>query len=316
MDSRLIRRVVVLARMLSYTKAAEQLGISQSVLTRSIQDVERNAKVRLFDRNRSGVHLTPVGRAFVERAAAVLHDADDLDRLLQRASGGAEGKVCFGVEQLHASALAPAVLQDELRADGGLEVFVAVRRAGALLPLLVSEEIEFFICTEGAFPMDAPVKSTPLGEFPLSLLVRRDHPLITDGPEAWRKTFPIVAGNYFPTSAAFPAFFWRYLTSAPQMVIEDSECLSHLTQTSDAIWVSSPFTVAAAVAEGRLVEIEPPAGEPAGRLRTAFYSLDRRSISPAALRLQSRIRARLAGLWRCQQGAPADGFEPGAAPLV
>ena len=41
MDLRILRHVVVLARQLSYTKAAEELGLSQSALSRSIQSIEQ-----------------------------------------------------------------------------------------------------------------------------------------------------------------------------------------------------------------------------------------------------------------------------------
>jgi DNA-binding transcriptional LysR family regulator len=93
MDLRSLRHVVVLGRLLSYTKAAEELGMSQPALSRSIQMVEQRAKVRLFDRDRGGVHLTAIGRLFVDRAAAVLREVDDLDRVLSRAASGAEGNV-------------------------------------------------------------------------------------------------------------------------------------------------------------------------------------------------------------------------------
>jgi DNA-binding transcriptional LysR family regulator len=309
MDSRLLRRVVTLARVLSYTKAAEQLGISQSVLTRSIQDVEQRAKVRLFDRDRAGVHVTPFGRAFVERATTVLRDADDLDRMLERAAGGTEGKVSFGLEQLHAPALVPSLLADGLATGLGPEVFVAIRRAGALLPLLLNEEIEFFVCTEGALPIDAPVKSAVLGHFPLSLLVRPGHPLIDGNRDVGDRSFPVIASNYFARSAIFPEFFWNYLKSPPRVVVEDAESLCRLTETTDAIWVSSAFTATDAIDQKRLVEIAPPAGEAAGRLRTMCYSLDRRSVSPAALKLQNQMRARLQLLW-------AAASPPGDRPAV
>lgn len=306
MDVRALRRVVVLARLLSYTKAAEQLGISQSVLSRSIQEVERRVNVRLFDRDRAGVHLTPAGRAFVERAAVILSDVDDLDRMVERIAGGAGGKVAVGVEHLSASALVPGVLAEDLASDLDLEVFVAVRRPAALLPLLLNEEIEFLICTEGALAADAPLKSSFIGWYPLSLLVRAGHPLLEPGCAASARAFPVIAGNYFGRTAVFPQYFWDYLRDAPRMVVEDYDSLARLAQESDAIWVSSTFAAAEAVAQGRLVEIRPPPGAPVGRVRAMAYSLDRRSISPAAARLQSRMRCRLNVLWaRFQQGPEA-----------
>src|SRR5689334_6832497 len=110
MDLRSLRHVAVLARQLSFTKAAQELGISQSALSRSIQATEQRVKLRLFDRDRGGVHLTAVGREVAERAAALLREADDLDRLLDRAAGGAEGEASFGMAPLPAAALLPAVL--------------------------------------------------------------------------------------------------------------------------------------------------------------------------------------------------------------
>jgi DNA-binding transcriptional LysR family regulator len=68
-DLRSLRYVVGLARQLSFTKAADELGVSQSALSRSIQQVERRSAARLFDRDRGGVYLTAVGR-LLERAAA------------------------------------------------------------------------------------------------------------------------------------------------------------------------------------------------------------------------------------------------------
>ena len=49
MDLRRLKHVVVLAKLLSYTKAAEELCITQSALSRSIQALEKQANVKLFD---------------------------------------------------------------------------------------------------------------------------------------------------------------------------------------------------------------------------------------------------------------------------
>src|ERR1700722_5019768 len=105
MDLRSLRHVVVLAKLLSYTKAAQELNLTQSALTRSIQAMERRANTRLFDRDRSGVRLTSVGRMFVARAAQLVHEADELDRLLRRSTTADVGEVSFGMGPLAAQAL-------------------------------------------------------------------------------------------------------------------------------------------------------------------------------------------------------------------
>src|ERR1700756_556881 len=143
MDLRSLRHVVVLARRLSYTKAAEELGLTQSALSRSIQAVERRAGVRLFDRDRGGVRPTAVGRAYAERAATLLREADELDGLLQRSARGVSGEIAFGIAPMLAAALLPETLAEGLAATPDLRSRVMVRDAAALFSLLMSERIEF-----------------------------------------------------------------------------------------------------------------------------------------------------------------------------
>jgi DNA-binding transcriptional LysR family regulator len=52
MDLRRLRHVVILSKLQSYTRAAQELCITQSALSRSIQAIEKHAKVKLFDRDR------------------------------------------------------------------------------------------------------------------------------------------------------------------------------------------------------------------------------------------------------------------------
>lgn len=289
MDLRSLRHAVVLARRLSYTKAAEELGLSQSALSRSIQAMEARAKVRLFDRDRGGVHLTAVGRTVIHRAAALLREADDLDRLLDRAARGAEGEISFGIAPLPAAALLPAVLAEALATRPQLVAQAAVRSADALLALLLTEKIEFFVCAERQVPDTAPVKSAALGAFPSSLIVRPGHPLLSGGAKRAVADFPLIVSGQLGEHHAPNAQF----VGASQVVLEDYGALARLTERSDAVWLSSTFAVAEEIRDGRLVELPPPPAQAGLSFRMMMYSLDRRSLSPAALWLKERLRARI-----------------------
>jgi DNA-binding transcriptional LysR family regulator len=294
MDLRSLRHVVVLARLLSFTKAAEELGLTQSALSRSIQAVEQRAKVRLFDRDRGGVRLTTVGRAFAERAASLLREADDLAALLGRAAGGGEGEAAFGMAPLPAAALLPAVLAQGLSATPDLRSRIAVRSAEALLALLLAERIEFFVSAEGQLPESAPVKSAVLGWFPTSLIVRAGHPLLAPDAAVRPEAFPLIVAASVDQHR--PAARGGWLHGPPQVVLEDYGALVRLTETSDAIWLSSTFAVAEELAAGRLAELPWPAEEAGPRFRMMLYSLDRRSLSPAAQRLREAFRGRIRAL--------------------
>jgi DNA-binding transcriptional LysR family regulator len=297
MDLRSLRHVVVLARHLSYRKAAEELGLTQSALSRSIQALEQRADVRLFDRDRGGVSLTSVGRAFVERAQALLREADDLERMVSRHASGAAGEIAFGMAPLIAAALAPAVLTETLAAAPDLRCHVLVRSVGALLPQLLNEQIEFIVCSERQIPEDAPVKGTLLGRFPTSLLVRAGHPLLgADAAASVR--YPLIVSAPFvqegPESSGVP-----FLKAPPQLILEDHTSLLRITERSDAVWMASAYAVAEEIAEGRIRELPKemwPYARGGGRFRVMMYVLDRRSLSPAALKLQELLRARIGRL--------------------
>lgn len=306
MNLRSLNHVVVLARRLSYRKAAEELGLSQSALSRSIQAVEQRAGVRLFDRDRAGVHLTSVGRAYVERAAVLLRDAEDLDRVLRRHASGAQGEIAFGIAPLLAPALAPAALSAMLASAPDLRSHVLVRSASSLTPLLASEQIEFLVGARAQIPQGAPVKSVLLGRFPSSLLVRAGHPLLAEGRPS-DHAYPLI------TSAPFEEQGRRAsnalgLNRPLQIILEDHAALLRITEDSDAVWLSSSFAVADEIAQGRICEL-PAAlwgrGRAPGAFPVVMCTLERRSLSPAALRFKELFQARIRELTR--QLAPRNG---------
>jgi DNA-binding transcriptional LysR family regulator len=83
LDSRL-NHVVAVARAGSFTAAAGIAGVTQSAITRSIADLERQIGYSLFVRTARGAILTEQGRDFAERAQKLI---DDTKELLQRPQG-------------------------------------------------------------------------------------------------------------------------------------------------------------------------------------------------------------------------------------
>lgn len=299
MDLRSLKHVVVLARLLSYTKAAQELCITQSALSRSIQAIEKHAKVKLFDRDRSGVHVTTVGRDFVKRAALLLRDADDLDRVIRRSASAEIGEVSFGIGPLAAQALLPNVLPTAFAAKPELRTNVMVRNVESLLPALIKEEIELVITAESEIMKSAPLQGEFLGWFPFSLIVRAGHPLL-EAPQRKQNAkqkekaqqqynYPVLSPGQFSNIDGWPVYFQRYLTG-PLHLIEDYGVASRITELTDAIWLSSTFAAMFEIRAGRLQEIAPPKGQKPFRFKMMMYSLNRRSLSPAALMLKEMFQ--------------------------
>ena len=87
MIDRRLQYVVTTARFGSFTAAAERAGVTQSAITKSVADLERQLGYSIFNRTARGVLMTDEGRIFVERASRLLDEAQDI---LRGASPGAD----------------------------------------------------------------------------------------------------------------------------------------------------------------------------------------------------------------------------------
>ena len=80
MDASIFKSFLVLAETLSFSKAADELYKTQSVLSRQISRFEKELGVKLFNRNSKSVSLTPAGKHYAEGFRAL---RDDYSALLQ-----------------------------------------------------------------------------------------------------------------------------------------------------------------------------------------------------------------------------------------
>ena len=78
------------ARHESYTRAAQELALTQSAISRQIIALEEFVGVALFRRTRHGVVLTPAGQAYARKVRSWLQgiERDTLDIMTHQAEGG------------------------------------------------------------------------------------------------------------------------------------------------------------------------------------------------------------------------------------
>jgi DNA-binding transcriptional LysR family regulator len=91
MDTRQMRCIIAVAEAGSLTRAAEQLGQAQPALTQTLNRIEQELGVRLFERTRRGASLTDAGHAIVEDLRASLAHGDaaaDRARAMAQGRGG------------------------------------------------------------------------------------------------------------------------------------------------------------------------------------------------------------------------------------
>ncbi len=92
-----ISQALLVAEHLSFSRAAQVLGIQQSAVSRRVRALEDKLGVSLFERDASGIRLTDAGRRFLDRARSALAEIDHAVKAAANAGRGAEGALRIGV---------------------------------------------------------------------------------------------------------------------------------------------------------------------------------------------------------------------------
>ncbi|MDH2426693.1 LysR family transcriptional regulator [Sphaerisporangium sp. TRM90804] len=90
LDLRLVRYFTAVAEFGHFGRAAAALRIAQPSLSRQIQRLEAQIGTRLLDRTTHGARLTKAGQAFLPRAKALLHSADQAGAAARNAARTAQ----------------------------------------------------------------------------------------------------------------------------------------------------------------------------------------------------------------------------------
>jgi DNA-binding transcriptional LysR family regulator len=95
-ELRHIRYFVAAAEEESFGRAARRLDVSEPALGLQIKDLEREIRVRLFDRSARGVQLTAAGVSFLSDARGMLRSAGEAIDRARRAERGETGMLRIG----------------------------------------------------------------------------------------------------------------------------------------------------------------------------------------------------------------------------
>ncbi len=105
MNTTRLYEFLVLSKVLSYSKAAKYLYISQSVLTKHIQDMEREIGAPLFERTTHGVELTKSGQLLKKESQGLINKCDSVLRRLHSSNMNTKGtiQIAIGLEFSYSS---------------------------------------------------------------------------------------------------------------------------------------------------------------------------------------------------------------------
>lgn len=111
MNTKQLQYVLALSETLSFSQVAERLNISQPALSKQIQHFEKELGVKLFDRNRNPLTLTPAGEYFVKNAKELLYKEEQLRKGLDRFQSGESGRLTIGTTPFRGFYMMPSLVK-------------------------------------------------------------------------------------------------------------------------------------------------------------------------------------------------------------
>ncbi len=288
MDLRRLAHLVTLADERHFARAAERVHLSQPAFSRSIQTIEAELGVRLFDRQVGDVRPTPSGDFVVERARRLLFDARCLQRDVDLYRNSQLGDTAFGAGPFPTATLMPQVLTELRREHPNVALRVEVGNWAQLLDRLRTEDVEFFVSEGRDLPHDPALELRALGRQRGRFYARAGHPLARRRSctlsEAWAHG---VASTRLPdvVVAALAALLGLAAGEVPRLALQcdDVAVLRAIALATDTVLAVTDASVRADLKSGALKALR-VAELPETYSDMRIVSLRNRTPSPMAQR--------------------------------
>jgi len=280
-----------------FGKAAKVNGLSQPAITKSIQRLENDFGMVLFDRSRSHVSPTAVCESVVSHAKTVLAELNELERVVQMLRGLEAGSLAVGVGPAMSESYVTEAFGSLAQDHPGVQFEIRVDHWKQLSQLLISGEIDLLIADLSDASGDDRFRVTPLPaqEFvwfcrrrhPLSekkLLTRKDlmqYPLATPRMPPWAVNWfqaVLAEGDETTKCVALPSIRCESYSTLKRIVLE-SECVS----------VALTATIQPELEQGLLTALSVEA--PKLETNAGIVQMHHRTPSPLAVELVERIKA-------------------------
>jgi DNA-binding transcriptional LysR family regulator len=176
-ELRVWRQFVAVAEELHFGRAAERLNLTQPPVTQAIAQLERVLGVRLFDRTRRRVALTPAGEALLPEARELLARARRLPEWARQAAAGEVGRVRLAFVSTIGFMPLPRWVRDFRAAFAQVAMELQESTGDVQLPALARGDIDAGVVLHAPGAAPPGLAQLTLAREPLVLALPAAHPL-------------------------------------------------------------------------------------------------------------------------------------------
>jgi DNA-binding transcriptional LysR family regulator len=161
----------------SFAAAAEEIYRVPSAISYTVQKLEQDLDITIFDRSGHRAALTPAGKALLEEGRHLLRAAQDLENHVKRISTGWEAELSIAVEAIISLRKFLPLVQDFYRENSGTRIQIREEVLAGAWDALVTGRADLVIGASGDGLPVGGYSSLLLGEFNMVFAVAPDHPL-------------------------------------------------------------------------------------------------------------------------------------------
>ena len=245
------------ARHLNYTRAAEELHLTQPAVSMQVKQLEESLGAALFEQLGKRIHLTETGKEVLTYARNITQQLDELEAVLNHQRGLSGGRLRVSVATT-ANYFVPILLGSFSRRHPDITVSLDVTNRETLLRQLSENLVDLVIM--GRPPAEADVEAEVFMENPLVIVAPPDHPLAREKKIPLRRLQEEVFLVREPgsgTRIAMERFFAeRGMHLKTGMEVGSNEAIKQSVQAGLGLGLLSRATVDQELALGQLVVLD------------------------------------------------------------
>lgn len=245
------------ARHASYTRAAEELHLSQPAVSMQIRQLEEAAGLPLFEKLGKKIHLTQAGREVLHYSLAINHQLRELDEVVEALKGVQTGHLRISVATT-ANYFATRLLAAFSKRYPGTTFALDVTNRKTLLDQLANNEADLVIM--GKPPAGLDLDATAFMDNPLVIIAPPGHPLAGQSAiplERLQRESFVARERESGTRIAMERFFGeRGVNLKTGMEMTSNSAIKHAVEAGLGLGLVSVHTLDLELEAGRLVILD------------------------------------------------------------
>ena len=241
------------ARLSSFTKAADELHLAQPTVSAQIKKLADNLQIPLFEQIGKRIYLTPAGENLYKGCQLLFTTLSDIEESLSDLRGLEHGRLRLAVSTT-GKYFVPRLLAEFVKLHPTIEVSLQIHNRNTLIDRLSRNEDDLYVFSNP--PNDFEIVTQPILPNPMVVFAREDHPLVHEKKisieQLKNEKFIMREPGSGTRMVAYEAFDHHGLEPRVQMELSTNEAIKQAILAGLGISILSQYTLGLDTFEPRL----------------------------------------------------------------